>query len=148
MIKFSKEKLYELKSSFSNKKIAIVGDMMLDSYIWGKVNRISPEAPVPVIEVENEFTRFGGAANCALNISSLNSIPIPIGVIGYDSYGSDFLSLLNESQINPNGIITVDDRPTTAKTRVIAANQHVVRIDKEKKIEIDEKTENKTFIRI
>lgn len=143
MIKFTKDKLNSLKQSFVNKKIAIIGDMMLDSYIWGKVNRISPEAPVPVIEVENEFTRFGGAANCALNISTLKSIPLPVGVIGYDSYGSDFLSLLNDSEINPNGIFTVEDRPTTAKTRVIAANQHVVRIDKEKKIEIDEATENK-----
>lgn len=143
MMNFKPERLLELKNKFKDKKIAIIGDMMLDCYFWGKVNRISPEAPVPVLEVDNEFSRFGGAANVALNISTLNGIPFPVGVIGYDSYGAEFTSLLKESNISDEGIIVLEDRPTTAKTRVIALNQHVVRIDKESKENISNETENK-----
>lgn len=143
MIKFTTERLKELKNNFKDKKIGIIGDMMLDCYFWGTVSRISPEAPVPVVEVEKEFSRFGGAANVAYNISTLKGIPNSIGVIGYDSYGADFKSLLNEAHLCPKGILTSDKRPTTAKTRVIAENQHVVRIDQENKDYIDSETEIK-----
>lgn len=143
MIKFDRNRLNDLKNQFKNIKIAVIGDMMLDCYFSGKVNRISPEAPVPILEVENEFTRFGGAANVALNIASLTGIPYPVGVIGYDSYGADFSSLLKETGIDDRGIFVCDERPTTAKTRIIASHQHIVRIDKENKSDIDEKTENK-----
>lgn len=114
--------------------------MMLDGYIWGDVNRISPEAPVPVVEVEKEFFRFGGAANCAYNILTLSGNPLPIGVIGNDSDGEIFASLMFESGINPEGIIKEDGRPTTSKFRVIADGQHVVRLDKESKSNIQKKT--------
>lgn len=134
MIKLSKTRLSELKYNFKGKRVAIVGDMMLDIYYRGDVKRISPEAPVPVVEVENEFFRFGGAANCALNIASLGGIPEPIGVIGYDSFGTIFTSLLEESSISSKGIFIDESRPTTAKTRVIADKQHIVRIDKESKL--------------
>ena len=80
MIKISEKRLLQLKKNFKQKRIAVIGDMMLDIYFWGDVKRISPEAPVPVLEVENEFYRFGGAANVALNISALNGIAEPIGV--------------------------------------------------------------------
>ncbi|MGD8305402.1 MAG: PfkB family carbohydrate kinase, partial [Ignavibacteria bacterium] len=133
MVKLSEKRIKELKSNFSGKKIAVIGDMMLDGYFWGDINRISPEAPVPVIEVGEEFFRFGGAANVALNISTLGGIPIPVGVIGYDNDGTIFSSLLNEYKIPDEGIIIDDSRPTTIKTRVIADSQHVVRIDKESK---------------
>jgi len=133
MVKITEKGILSLKNSFSNLKIAIIGDMMLDCYFWGDVKRISPEAPVPVVEVENEFYRFGGSANVALNISKLGGIPFPVGVIGYDSFGTIFSSLLTDSNISDDGIIIDDSRPTTAKTRVIADNQHVVRIDKESK---------------
>ncbi len=133
MITVEINKIITLKEKFINKKIAVVGDMMLDAYFWGDVKRISPEAPVPVVEVENEFFRFGGAANVALNIMKLGGIAYPVGVIGYDNYGSIFSSLLNESGISDEGIFTDESRPTTTKTRVIADNQHVVRIDKESK---------------
>jgi D-glycero-beta-D-manno-heptose-7-phosphate kinase len=133
MIKIPENRLIELKNSFKGKRIAIIGDMMLDIYFWGDVKRISPEAPVPVVEVENEFFRFGGAANCALNILSLGGIAEPIGVIGYDSFGTIFTSLLSELNISSKGILVDENRPTTAKTRVIADKQHVVRIDKESK---------------
>ncbi len=127
----SLENLFKLKQNFENKRIAVLGDMMLDSYLWGSVKRISPEAPVPVVEIEKEFTRFGGAANVALNISTLKGIPYPVGIIGYDSAGADFTSLLKEKNISKEGIFISENRPTTIKTRVMAENQHVVRVDKE-----------------
>jgi len=133
MINISEERLTQLKNSFNGLKIAIVGDMMLDCYFRGEVRRISPEAPVPVLEVDNEFYRFGGAANVALNILKLGGIPYPIGVIGNDNDGRIFISLAEKSRINLSGMIIDESRPTTAKTRVIAHNQHVVRIDKESK---------------
>lgn len=123
----------KLKDKFYGKKIAVIGDMMLDCYFWGSVSRISPEAPVPIVEIDNEFFRFGGAANVALNILKLGGIPLPIGVIGNDNDGEIFKNLLKDSGINSEGIIIDNKRPTTAKSRVIADGQHVVRIDKESK---------------
>ncbi|HMN17633.1 MAG TPA: D-glycero-beta-D-manno-heptose-7-phosphate kinase [Ignavibacteriaceae bacterium] len=145
MNKISSKRLLQLKNRFKGKRIAIVGDMMLDIYFWGDVKRISPEAPVPVLEVESEFYRFGGAANCALNINTLGGIAEPIGVIGYDNYGTIFNSLLNDQKINRNGIIEDDSRPTTTKTRVIADSQHIVRIDKENKEVLNKTIQNKIF---
>ncbi|MCB9218523.1 MAG: bifunctional hydroxymethylpyrimidine kinase/phosphomethylpyrimidine kinase [Ignavibacteriales bacterium] len=116
---------------------------MLDGYFWGNVARISPEAPVPVVEVENEFFRFGGAANVALNILSLGGIPITIGVIGNDLDGKTFLNLMKSGNLNSDGIIIDKNRPTTTKTRVIAGKQHVARIDKESKENISRKIEKK-----
>ncbi|MCL5030981.1 MAG: D-glycero-beta-D-manno-heptose-7-phosphate kinase [Bacteroidetes bacterium] len=145
MITLSVKRLNTLKAGFKNLKIAVVGDMMLDCYFWGDVKRISPEAPVPIVEVENEFYRFGGAANVALNILRLGGIPLPIGVIGNDNYGSIFSSLITESGITDEGIITDESRPTTAKTRVIADHQHVVRIDKESKQYLNKEIQAKVF---
>ncbi len=139
----TKKKLNDLRKNFSGQKIAVIGDMMLDSYFRGDVKRVSPEAPVPVVEVENEFFRFGGAANVALNILKLGGIPLPAGVIGNDNDGKTFKSLLEEASMMSDGIIVDSSRPTTAKTRVIAGNQHVVRIDKESKESISNKTEKK-----
>ncbi|MFZ2324476.1 MAG: D-glycero-beta-D-manno-heptose-7-phosphate kinase [Ignavibacteriaceae bacterium] len=133
MINISEKRLKELKDNFKDKRIAVVGDMMLDIYYFGDVKRISPEAPVPVLEVGNEIYRFGGAANCALNIAKLNGIPESIGVIGSDNFANIFRSLLRKAKISHQGIIEDDNRPTTAKTRVIADSQHIVRIDKESK---------------
>lgn len=146
MVDISNKRLNELKKSIDGKRIAVIGDMMLDGYFWGDVKRISPEAPVPVLEVEDEFFRFGGAANVALNILTLGGNPVPVGVIGNDNYGSIFSSLLKEKKINSEGIIIDNDRPTTTKTRVIANNQHVVRIDKESKAYINSQTESKILV--
>ena len=142
MIRISEKRILQLKKNFKGKRIAVIGDMMLDIYYRGDVKRISPEAPVPVLEVENEFHRFGGAANVALNIAKLNGIPEPIGVIGYDSFGALFNSLLSEQNISQQGIFEDQSRPTTAKTRVIADSQHIVRIDKESKETINKKIQN------
>src|SRR3989339_1964797 len=138
MVKMNLKRIQSLKKNFLKKKIAVVGDMMLDCYFWGEVKRISPEAPVPVVEVGDEFYRFGGAANVALNILKLGGIPFLIGVIGYDNDGTIFTSLIKENQMHSDGIFIDETRPTTAKTRVIAHNQHVVRIDKESKDYINE----------
>lgn len=145
MIKISEKRLLQLKKNFKGKRIAVIGDMMLDIYFWGDVKRISPEAPVPVLEVENEFYRFGGASNVALNISALNGIAEPIGVIGYDNYGTIFNSLLSEQKISHHGLIVDESRPTTSKARVIADSQHIVRIDKESKETIGKDIQNKIF---
>src|SRR4030042_714542 len=96
MINITKDRLEQIRKNFLNKKIAVIGDMMIDGYFWGDVNRISPEAPVPVIEVDEEFFRFGGAANVALNIKTLGGIPIPVGIIGSDNDGKIFRSLLSD----------------------------------------------------
>jgi len=148
MVDISNKRLNDLKKGFDGKRIAVIGDMMLDGYFWGDVKRISPEAPVPVLEVEDEFFRFGGAANVAFNILTLGGIPVPVGVIGNDNYGNIFSSLLKEKNIKSEGIIIDNDRPTTTKTRVIANNQHVVRIDKESKAYISNKIESKILAQI
>lgn len=148
MVDISNKRLNELKKGFDGKRIAVIGDMMLDGYFWGDVKRISPEAPVPVLEVEDEFFRFGGAANVAFNILTLGGIPVPVGVIGNDNYGNIFSSLLKEKNINSDGIIIDEGRPTTTKTRVIANSQHVVRIDKESKAYISEEIEQKLLLYI
>jgi rfaE bifunctional protein kinase chain/domain len=145
MLETSKERLQELKNKFIGKKIAIIGDMMLDSYYWGEVKRISPEAPVPVVEIDDEFYRFGGAANCAYNILKLGGVPLPIGVIGYDNNGSIFSGLMEETGITQKGLIVDEGRPTTAKTRVIAYKQHIVRIDRENKNDVSPETQAKIF---
>lgn len=148
MVKFDKTRIEYLFEKFNGKNIVIIGDLMLDVYIWGKVGRISPEAPVPVVEVEEESYRLGGAANVGLNIKSLGGNPILVGVIGYDREGNILSDLMKENDFIRDGIILDEERPTTVKTRIIAHSQHVVRVDKEDKKDITEEMENKiiTFI--
>ncbi|MBI4471963.1 MAG: D-glycero-beta-D-manno-heptose-7-phosphate kinase [Acidobacteria bacterium] len=112
------------------KTIIVVGDVMLDEFIWGKVRRISPEAPVPVVEVVNETYGLGGSGNVAANIHALGGTAIPIGIIGKDAASERLTGLLQKSGIEVSGLIH-DDRPTTLKTRIIAHNQQVVRADRE-----------------
>lgn len=117
--------------SFQSKKVIVVGDVMVDAYIIGKVNRISPEAPVPVVNFESRSNRLGGAANVALNLKALGADPIICTVIGKDENADFFLKLVNEAQMSPKGIIAFDDRVTTMKTRVIGNNQQLIRVDHE-----------------
>ncbi len=116
---------------------------MLDRYYWGAVARISPEAPVPVVEVESESTRLGGAANVAHNIASLRGIPFIVGIIGNDTGGQALSKIIRESGFPTDGIVVDPNRPTTVKTRVIAHHQHVVRIDQEVKHDIGEESQGK-----
>lgn len=141
MTHLSAGRLAEILDALRGKRIAVVGDLMLDRYIWGSVSRISPEAPVPVVDMETEQIRLGGAANVAKNIKSMGGSPLLLGVIGADNSGRQLLSLLRESAFPDDGIVTDPDRPTTVKTRVIAHNQHVVRIDRESRAEISPATQ-------
>ena len=143
MINLSEKRLLDIIDNFKNYNVAVVGDMMLDGYLWGDVQRISPEAPVPIVEIDNEFFRFGGAANVALNISKLGCNPIPIGVIGDDRNGEIFKELLHKANMNSELLINDSSRSTTTKTRVISADQQIVRIDKEDKQKISKEIEEK-----
>lgn len=138
MVAFTEQRLNEVLKNFAGKRIAVVGDLMVDSYYWGTVSRVSPEAPVPVVDVVSESVRLGGAANVANNIQTLGGVPVLIGLIGDDHPGEMFLNILKEQNLAAEGIIKDTARPTTIKTRVIAHNQHVVRIDNESKIDCPE----------
>lgn len=129
-----------LFKKFLNTHILVIGDLMVDRYILGKVKRISPEAPVPVIEVSEENLLLGGAANVANNILSLGGKVFITGTIGRDEMGRVLIHNLREKGINTEGIVVEEDRPTTVKTRVIAHNQQVVRFDREIKSDISPKT--------
>ncbi|NOZ48004.1 MAG: D-glycero-beta-D-manno-heptose-7-phosphate kinase [Chlorobi bacterium] len=122
--------------------VLIIGDVMIDSYMWGKVNRISPEAPVPVVSITKRENRLGGAANVALNIKALGAKAILASVIGNDERGKIFLNLLKERELVNDGILTCKERITTSKHRVISAGQHILRVDQETNLDLDEKTEN------
>ncbi len=123
---------------FKDKRILVIGDLILDRYIFGKVSRISPEAPVPVVDVVKESFLLGGAANVANNIIALGGSASLVGVIGSDTAGKTLIELLRARNINIDGIIE-DKRPTSVKTRVIAHSQQVVRFDKEDKKRLEGK---------
>ena len=135
------EKYQELFESFSKYSVLIIGDVMVDSYMWGKVERISPEAPVPIVSVEKHENRLGGAANVALNIKSLGGNPILCSIIGDDEKGRIFIDLLEEQEMSNIGIICDKERKTTTKTRIISGNQHCLRIDDEITYTVSEKQE-------
>ena len=115
----------------SNERILIVGDVMIDSYMWGNVTRISPEAPVPVVSVTKREQRLGGAANVALNVEALGATPIICSVLGNDDYGKQFQQIMYSNNMDRRGIVTSDNRRTTVKSRVIGNNMHIVRVDEE-----------------
>ncbi|MBT4881193.1 MAG: D-glycero-beta-D-manno-heptose-7-phosphate kinase [Flavobacteriales bacterium] len=120
-----------LFQEFNNKKVLIVGDAMIDAYMWGEINRMSPEAPVPVVEVKKHENRLGGAANVALNLKALGATPILCSVVGTGNRGVLFEELMEESNLSTEGILSTSKRKTTIKTRVIAENKHQLRIDEE-----------------
>lgn len=123
--------LPEIFQSFNNLRVLIIGDVMLDSYIWGAVERISPEAPVPIVNVKKRDVRLGGAANVALNIQALGATPVLVALCGADDAGKKLQSILVEHNMPVAGLVTSASRPTTVKTRIIASSQHVVRVDEE-----------------
>ncbi|MEA1927641.1 MAG: PfkB family carbohydrate kinase, partial [Candidatus Auribacterota bacterium] len=124
-------KLGNIISGFEGKTILVVGDVMLDEYIWGEVERISPEAPVPVVRVKKETWVPGGAANVAHNIRSLSGVPVIAGVIGADIPGEKLTDLLEQNGIDTGGLVIDRSRPTVTKSRILAGHQQVVRIDRE-----------------
>ena len=131
MTKITEQRLNRFFEQFSNKSIIVLGDLMLDRYVWGTVDRISPEAPVPVVEVTNETVRLGGAANVAHNLYSLGATPIPIGIIGNDYTGQQLVELMKSMDFPVDHIVIDNSRPTIMKTRIIANDQHIVRADQE-----------------
>jgi len=139
MIPFNMQKLRQRIQAFQGRRVIVLGDLMLDRYIWGRVSRISPEAPVPVVEVANSTSTLGGAGNVAANIRSLGGIPVLVGIVGGDSEGEWIRKSVAES-----GGIFIDPRvPTTVKTRIIAHHQQVVRVDQEKKRSLPQDIEEK-----
>ena len=139
------EKIENTIKKFKDHTILVIGDLMIDEYIIGKTERISPEAPVPIVEIEREFSRLGGSGNVISNIISLGGNVIPCGVIGNDSSG-DFITeelkkicaINKNSQFFLDGVIVDHNRPTTRKTRIFSDNQQMLRVDKESKKELNE----------
>lgn len=138
-------KITEAFKRFNDFKILIIGDVMIDAYMWGKVDRISPEAPVPIISVSNWENRMGGAANVGLNIRALGAQPVMCAIIGNDEKGDLFKQLLKKREMTSEGIMVSDNRQTTIKTRIISDNQHLLRVDEELTSPLDEQLE-KEFI--
>lgn len=126
-----KKRFAELVSNFEGKKMLVIGDLMIDEYLWGTVSRISPEAPVPIVEITSESIRPGGAANVAGNIASLGGKPVLVGVVGDDLSGRKLLDMITGLGLSPSSIVKTEDRHTTQKSRVIAHSQQVVRVDRE-----------------
>ncbi|MBL7976178.1 MAG: bifunctional hydroxymethylpyrimidine kinase/phosphomethylpyrimidine kinase [Candidatus Kapabacteria bacterium] len=143
MLNISKERSEEIISNILGKRIAVIGDVMLDRYFIGNVTRVSPEAPVPVIDVESETFHLGGAANVANNLKSLGAEPILCGVIGDDNSGKLFCEIAAESGLNTHGLVADAERVTTVKTRIIGNNQHIARLDREVRNNISDTTASK-----
>jgi D-beta-D-heptose 7-phosphate kinase/D-beta-D-heptose 1-phosphate adenosyltransferase len=150
----TRARVEQLIAGLAEKRILVLGDIMLDEFIWGRVRRISPEAPVPVVDVTEETYHLGGAGNVASNIRAMDGIPIPLGVIGKDAAAERVLSLMREKGIDAAGLVQ-DSRPTTLKTRIIArsqqTSQQIVRADRESRSapngEITSRLEE-TFLRL
>jgi rfaE bifunctional protein kinase chain/domain len=123
--------LAEIIDGFSKLRVMVIGDLMVDAYTWGKVTRISPEAPVPVVNVVKRESRLGGAGNVVLNVASLGAKPLVFSVIGDDATGASLLHILKDAGLSVDGIIQEAGRPTTIKERVIAGSQQLIRVDSE-----------------
>ncbi len=141
----SEDRGLQIINSLGGNTIAVIGDLMLDEYLWGSVDRISPEAPVPVVNLSGETSSPGGAANVAGNIVGLGDHALLIGVVGNDSPASILDWLLRERGIDTSGMMYDTGRPTTVKTRIIAHNQQVVRADRENKDPIPVELEDQTM---
>jgi rfaE bifunctional protein kinase chain/domain len=143
MVKIKLSDYERFEKKIRDIRIAVIGDVMLDVYYWGRTERISPEAPVPVVNVTGEEMKPGGAANVSLNIRSLGATPLSFGIIGNDMSGSCFIDNFRNHGMSTDNIIVDKKRPTTVKTRILALNQHVVRFDKESVEGISKNIESK-----
>jgi len=139
------KRLIRFIDRFTKANILVVGDVMLDHYIWGKVSRISPEAPVPVVNVTTENLLLGGSTNVVNNIHALGGRVIVCGVIGHDDAGRQLVHMLRVQGIHTDGLIVEDNRSTTIKTRIIAHSQQVVRFDRETRSAIEKDTHRQIF---
>jgi rfaE bifunctional protein kinase chain/domain len=142
------ESLATYFDSFKDKKVIVLGDVMLDSYIRGDVQRVSPEAPVPIVTFGSREERLGGAANVALNLLALGAYPILCSLIGKDEEGQRLLTEAKNMTVDTSGIVSVDERQTTVKIRVIGNNQQLLRVDKEQTHDINSAQEDELIKRI
>ncbi|MGI8669134.1 MAG: D-glycero-beta-D-manno-heptose-7-phosphate kinase [Aridibacter sp.] len=136
---------FSIIKDFSRIKVLVIGDVMLDRYWWGDVSRISPEAPVPVVNLKKTSLVAGGAANVAANINGLGAETVLIGTIGFDDEADLFLKVLDDLKISSENLLQVENRSTTIKTRIVAHNQHVVRIDQENAALLEKSQEDFLF---
>ncbi len=139
--------IIETFEAFNKLNVLIIGDVMIDAYMWGNVSRISPEAPVPIVSVNTKENRLGGAANVALNVKAMGGNPILCSVIGDDEGSKVFIDLLRKIKLNTEGILKSKERITTIKTRVIGNNHQMLRIDEEVETPINNKeADTLTFV--
>lgn len=143
-----KEQVEQIFDKFSELNVLIIGDGMIDNYLWGNVDRISPEAPVPVVTVTKQENRLGGAGNVSLNIQALGATPILVSIIGDDEKGRVFMKLALENNLIPDGIVIEQERITTVKTRIISGRQQISRVDIEVSNPVDSEIEDRVFERI
>ncbi|NQV01314.1 MAG: D-glycero-beta-D-manno-heptose-7-phosphate kinase [Bacteroidia bacterium] len=141
-------KYTQLFRDFDHLRIMIIGDVMLDSYLWGKVDRISPEAPIPIVTLNQRENRMGGAANVALNVKALGGEPILCSVIGNDDKGDQFLDLLAQKSIRQNGIIQSQERVTTTKFRIFGNHYQMLRVDEEVDHDLSEEDHQKLITQV
>ncbi|MDR0498634.1 MAG: D-glycero-beta-D-manno-heptose-7-phosphate kinase [Holophagales bacterium] len=130
-MRLAKERAKEILSAISGQKLLVFGDLMLDEYIFGDVNRISPEAPVPIVRITGEKRVLGGAANVASNLKALGAEPLLVGTIGNDNAGRHLIELLSKLGVDDSGLVKNPSQPTIIKTRVIGQHQQMLRIDRE-----------------
>jgi rfaE bifunctional protein kinase chain/domain len=142
-----RERVAEILNRFSTCRLIVLGDLMLDEFIWGEVRRISPEAPVPVVEVKRETLLPGGAGNVVSNLIDLGAVAIPVGMVGDDEGGARMRDLFRSRGAAVEGLLTIPARPTTRKTRIVAHSQQMVRADREDRSPIDAATEELVLAR-
>lgn len=133
---FALERLNDLVSRFADRRLLVLGDLMLDHYLWGRCDRISPEAPVPVVEIERESSSLGGAGNVAANLAALGARPVLVGVLGDDARAQQLLDAFALRGIDTRTLVRDRTRPTTIKTRILAQHQQVVRADWESRADL------------
>jgi rfaE bifunctional protein kinase chain/domain len=134
---FGVEALQERIGRFAGRRLVVLGDVMLDHYLWGRCERISPEAPVPVVDVQRETSSLGGAGNVAANLAALGAEPVLVGVMGDDPHAQQMLDTFAERGVATRALVRDPGRPTTFKTRILAQHQQVVRADWESRAEVD-----------
>jgi len=139
----TRDEIREILSKVKGRKILVVGDVMVDEYIWGKIERISPEAPIQVVDVQSENAVMGGAANVVSNLTGLGARVYPVGVVGRDQKGTFLKERLQEQGVRIQGLVTDPGRPTSTKTRVMGQNQQLLRIDREYKTPVSRASESR-----
>lgn len=144
----SLDRLLEVLSRMNNSRVVVAGDSILDRYVWGKVSRISPEAPVPVVNVTHESVRLGGACNVVHNIQKLGGHSALLSVVGIDANGQKLLAEMEKENVDVSGVLSISSRPTTTKTRVIAHSQQLLRYDEEDRGELPEEIQEELLLRL